>query len=1174
MTVLNNDGGVQMMSDVDSGEMTVAHTTDSVGTMPDGTPYAPIIRGGTTAPARTPGTMSLMEALERERHESRSSKLKGLTLPSRISPVPPVGTTCSTAPVEMPTLARALPKALRPKEPRRPSQTAAFQLPAQGYSTQPVHPLATKVDISDSVLKQRRNSFSTFNRQSSNVGHEVGNNLSRAPPPPPTSQPPSSYASGLRHAPPEVVVSGPDAIKRSAVGMRCIVHEPNPGLAMLRKHTDDEMTDEQKAAEAELEEARRSPSLYRMQSNQESSRLYGTARSSSHVESEPSPGLSMLAKLRDRKKSEADCLKEEEDLESRRSPTLRHLQQQQQYEVRGSVNRASLAEPKSGLAMLRKWSEGERREGDLLSAEEEEARRSPIFRQLQNPQTIARSSRMSLQLEPNPGTTMLRQQRDDAVKPPIDRSRSPMSRSNAEPRGAVGRMSFSDSKSFFSAFTSSDAETSHAVGPATCSSATLTRTSRLKVDRPDDRPTSPAAHGSGFTPTPAKTSKFRMFSYLPDDDDSDRASTASTDLIKSDVSPRILTPPPSEPFPLPAEGRRSQAQDASYSRYHPDYRYRPQSSPGQRRDEVVVESTALRSTSPAWYDPIPASPRIVIRAPRTSSRQSVSDCDSPSFTESHNDRTTPAPVSPHTVRSSTSSSVPKASETASRTETVMSDESNCAGRIAALSVNVSHCGHRDEITAPSVVIDSNDTNESHLDDDEEDACTPPALPAEAPPPIPTSLPPSAAFDDPSFDTDNVPTTNDSMTWTSASSLSPNATEVLSSPSSQGPSQQPQQQVVGWYARLSYHRPTDSNVTTDSGLGRSSELDCFSGHDSSADELDDSSGRSTKDETSSRSLQQPDSLQSAASDAAASARISVDAGRDAGDSNSRNGAEADSLLSPTTSDVPTTDSEFEDNGSKTDCQQSFREISGQPQADFLNQLLAENGATLDTLMPAEENQQTFDDCTNNDCNTENHNQNDRSAATDGHGSSRVVHQQLSERPADVPITTWELANARETPLFQTWADDSSTKKTGRQPLPTQRHDEILENGGASMPAVFADEPKTAPVLNDVVKSSPTTTGSVPAPLGNGGPGTIDLEIIKGSLGLGFCIEGGVGSSAGDRPVVVKRLFRNDIALGGLRAKDEIVAVDGVDFTRLSHYEAWNRLKALPDGIITITVRRRD
>ena len=45
-----------------------------------------------------------------------------------------------------------------------------------------------------------------------------------------------------------------------------------------------------------------------------------------------------------------------------------------------------------------------------------------------------------------------------------------------------------------------------------------------------------------------------------------------------------------------------------------------------------------------------------------------------------------------------------------------------------------------------------------------------------------------------------------------------------------------------------------------------------------------------------------------------------------------------------------------------------------------------------------------------------------------------------------------------------------------------------------------------------------------------------------------------------------------ALGDLKAGDEIVAVNGISYTGMSHYEAWNKLKSLPDGNSVITVAR--
>ena len=44
------------------------------------------------------------------------------------------------------------------------------------------------------------------------------------------------------------------------------------------------------------------------------------------------------------------------------------------------------------------------------------------------------------------------------------------------------------------------------------------------------------------------------------------------------------------------------------------------------------------------------------------------------------------------------------------------------------------------------------------------------------------------------------------------------------------------------------------------------------------------------------------------------------------------------------------------------------------------------------------------------------------------------------------------------------------------------------------------------------------------------------------------------------------------LGELRVGDEILSVNGEDFTQMTHFEAWNRLKALPSGPLVINVNR--
>jgi len=54
----------------------------------------------------------------------------------------------------------------------------------------------------------------------------------------------------------------------------------------------------------------------------------------------------------------------------------------------------------------------------------------------------------------------------------------------------------------------------------------------------------------------------------------------------------------------------------------------------------------------------------------------------------------------------------------------------------------------------------------------------------------------------------------------------------------------------------------------------------------------------------------------------------------------------------------------------------------------------------------------------------------------------------------------------------------------------------------------------------------------AAAGKSDAGVFEIQVIKESLGLGFCIEGGKGSAAGDRPISVKRLFLGILYFIGL------------------------------------------
>ncbi|XP_029318440.1 pro-interleukin-16 [Cottoperca gobio] len=95
---------------------------------------------------------------------------------------------------------------------------------------------------------------------------------------------------------------------------------------------------------------------------------------------------------------------------------------------------------------------------------------------------------------------------------------------------------------------------------------------------------------------------------------------------------------------------------------------------------------------------------------------------------------------------------------------------------------------------------------------------------------------------------------------------------------------------------------------------------------------------------------------------------------------------------------------------------------------------------------------------------------------------------------------------------------------------------------------------------------------PAVEEQGAPVSVELE--KGAGGVGFTLEGGKGSIHGDRPLVINRIFKGGAAeQSGLQYGDELLQVQGVSLQDMTRFEAWNMIKALPEGAITTVIRRR-
>ncbi|KAK5874600.1 hypothetical protein PBY51_019535 [Eleginops maclovinus] len=121
---------------------------------------------------------------------------------------------------------------------------------------------------------------------------------------------------------------------------------------------------------------------------------------------------------------------------------------------------------------------------------------------------------------------------------------------------------------------------------------------------------------------------------------------------------------------------------------------------------------------------------------------------------------------------------------------------------------------------------------------------------------------------------------------------------------------------------------------------------------------------------------------------------------------------------------------------------------------------------------------------------------------------------------------------------------------------------------------------------------------PAVEEQGAPLTVELQ--KGSAGVDFTLEGGRGSIHGDRPLVINRIFAGLCYLhwksgpssdnvvtvfvspcvqggaaeqSGLQRGDELLQVQGISLQDMTRFEAWNMIKSLPEGVITMVLRRR-
>ncbi|XP_016387773.1 uncharacterized protein LOC107723583 [Sinocyclocheilus rhinocerous] len=83
--------------------------------------------------------------------------------------------------------------------------------------------------------------------------------------------------------------------------------------------------------------------------------------------------------------------------------------------------------------------------------------------------------------------------------------------------------------------------------------------------------------------------------------------------------------------------------------------------------------------------------------------------------------------------------------------------------------------------------------------------------------------------------------------------------------------------------------------------------------------------------------------------------------------------------------------------------------------------------------------------------------------------------------------------------------------------------------------------------------------------------VRVILNKSSSDLGFSLEGGVGSSSGDKPLTVQKIFRggpvNEVFPG-----DELLEVQGQSLVGMMRLEAWSLIKKLPPGPVDVLLHR--
>ncbi|XP_068998878.1 serine-rich adhesin for platelets [Embiotoca jacksoni] len=81
----------------------------------------------------------------------------------------------------------------------------------------------------------------------------------------------------------------------------------------------------------------------------------------------------------------------------------------------------------------------------------------------------------------------------------------------------------------------------------------------------------------------------------------------------------------------------------------------------------------------------------------------------------------------------------------------------------------------------------------------------------------------------------------------------------------------------------------------------------------------------------------------------------------------------------------------------------------------------------------------------------------------------------------------------------------------------------------------------------------------------------LQLQKNSRDLGFSLQGGVGSSLGNSPLCIQKIFQGG-PVDKVCPGDEVLEIQGINVVGMRRLEAWTLIRRLPPGPVDVVLRR--